>query len=251
MKNCTLLIAALLAIAFFSCDGLNSTEKKSKNIKNGIVKQYRTGNILKNEISLKDGKRHGMSKNYYKDGKSVHQQIEYKMGKKHGEAITYYENGNVYQITPYVEGEIDGIRKKYRENGKILSEIPYRNGLPCKGLKEYLLDGTIKKQYPKIVFSTKDNILKNGKYELYVKMSDNSKKVDFYVNGRLTKEGCIAKKVGALSNYKPGVLRLTYNLPPNAYVMEEVLILAVATTKLGNPYITTAKYNLAIENRGF
>lgn len=251
MKNYYSVLLCVISCAIISCDGLINSEKGSNNKKNGIVKQYRAGNILKNEISVKDGKRHGVSKNYYKDGKSVHQLIEYKMGKKHGEAITYYENGSIYQTTPYVEGNIHGVRKKYRQNGELLAEIPYNNGLPCKGLKEYLLDGTVKKQYPKIVFSTKDNLLKDGTFELFAQMSDKSKKVDYYVNGRLTKEGCIAKKVGSLTNYKPGIARLKYNLPPNAYMMEEITIMAVVTTKLGNPYITIGKYNLAIENRGF
>lgn len=234
-----------------SCDGLMKSEKQSKKIKDGIVKQYRAGNILKTEIMYKNGKRHGVAKNYYGDGKTLHQKIEYKEDKKHGEAITYYENGNIYQSTPYIEDKIEGVRKKYRQNGKLMSEAPYKNDHPCLGLKEYLLDGSLKKKFPKIVFKPKDNILKNGRYDLEVMMSDKSRDVDFYVNTPLSKDGCLIEEFGSRSNYKPGVLRLSYTLPPNAFIMEELSILAVVKTNLGNQYVTTAKYNLAIENSGF
>ncbi len=239
-----------LSVAVIGCE--NSTEKSSskKGIKDGVVKQYRAGNILKNEITYKDGKRHGLAKTYYKDGK-LRQQIDYVNGQKHGDAITYYEHGKVFQSTPYVSNKIQGIRKKYRKNGQLMAEVPYHNGLPCSGLKEYLLDGSQKRKYPRIVFDEKNTILVNGKFHLEVKMSDGSKRVDFYVNTPLSKDGCLLSDHGARSNYKPGVLKLSYNLPAGGFVMEEVRILAVVKTKLGNPYITEAKHNLAIENRGY
>ncbi|QSE98378.1 toxin-antitoxin system YwqK family antitoxin [Fulvivirga lutea] len=245
------LFLLLVALLFSSCDMFESNKKKGgKKIKDGVVKQYRANNVLKNEITYKDGVRHGVAKTYYEDG-TLRQKIDYKMGKKHGEAITYYENGNVYQSTPYVENKIHGIRKKYRQNGKLMAEIPYNNDMPCQGLVEYLLDGSKKKNYPSIVFKTNDNILKSGKYDLEILMSDKSRNVDYYINTPLSEEGCLVTEFGARSNYKPGVMKLTYNLPEGTFVMEEIKVLAVVKTRLGNPYITQAKHNLAIENRGF
>lgn len=238
----------LLSVLFFGCE---QSEKKAskKGIKDGVVKQYRAGNILKNEIAYKNGKRHGKAKTYYKDG-SLRQEIEYVNDKKNGEAITYYENGKPYQRTPYVADEIEGVRKKYRQNGKLMAEVPYKNGLPCKGLKEYLLDGSLKKMFPKIQFRPIDNILRSGIYELEISMSDGSKNVDFYINTPLSKGGCLLQDFGSRSNSKPGVLTLSYSMPVGTFIMEEIQVLAVVKTKLGNPFITTRKYNLAIENGG-
>ena len=241
-------IFILLSIFLTGCEPVNKKSTK-KDIKDGVVKQYRAGNILKNEITYKDGKRNGIAKTYYKDG-SLRQKIEYLNDKKNGEAITYYENGKTYQITPYQEGEIEGVRKKFRQNGKLMAEIPYQNSLPCKGLKEYLLDGSVKKMYPKIQFRPIDNILRSGIYELEISISDGSKNVDFYINTALSKGDCLVQDFGSRSNSKPGVLSLSYGMPVGTFIMEEIQVLAVVKTKLGNPFITTAKYNLAIENGG-
>ncbi|MEQ8925088.1 MAG: toxin-antitoxin system YwqK family antitoxin [Fulvivirga sp.] len=251
LKRKSNLLLLLMPFLLASCGMLeNENKKNGKKIRDGIVKQYRANNVLKNEITYKDGLRHGVAKTYYEDG-TLRQKIDYKMGKKHGEAITYYENGKVYQSTPYIENRIEGIRKKYRQNGKLMAEIPYKNNHPCSGLVEYLLDGSEKKNYPEITFKTIDNILKSGKYDLEIMMSDRSRNVDFYINTPLSDEGCLVTEFGARSNYKPGVLKLTYNLPEGTFVMEEIKVLAVVKTRLGNPYVTTAKHNLAIENRGY
>ena len=241
-------IASLMCLQFNGRIEINEKQAE-KAVKNGVVKQYRSGNILKSEITYKDGKRDGLAKTYYKDG-GIRQQIDYKAGKKHGEAITYYENGKIYQITPYSNGEIEGVRKKYRQNGKLMAEIPYSNGTPCKGLKEYLLDGSPKKKYPRIVFRPIDNILRNGIYEVEVMMSDGSKNVDYYINTELSTQGCLLQQFGSRSNARPGVLKLSYKLPPGTFIMEEINVIALVKTKLGNPFIATANYNLAIENGG-
>ncbi len=240
----------IFILTFLGCENISEKATTKKGIKDGVVKQYRAGNILKSEITYKNGKRHGLAKTYYKDGK-LRQEIDYIEGAKHGKAITYYENGKVFQNTPYVDNKIQGVRKKYRKNGQLMAEIPYNNGMPCKGLKEYLLDGNPKKKYPHIVFIEKDNILVSGKFDLEVKMSDGSRNVDFYVNTPLSEEGCLITEVGARSMYRPGTLKLSYNLPTGSFVMEEVQIVAMVKTKLGSPYITQAKHNLAIENRGY
>lgn len=250
--NCYKLLVGLFGVLLLcSCDITLEKEKSNKKgIKDGVVKQYWAGKVLKNAISYKNGKRDGLAQTYYKDGK-LRQQITYKQDKKHGKAITYYQNGKIYQETPYKNGEIEGVRKKYRQNGKLMAEIPYFNGQPCSGLKEYLLNGNLKKQYPSIQIQEVDNILKNGQFDLLVKMSDGTRNVDFYINVPLSEEGCIAKGAMSRSNHKPGVMKISYNLPTNAFIMEELSIVAVAKTKLGNPYVTFTKHNLAIENRGF
>ncbi len=232
-----------------SCEN-SSTKKTSKTIKDGVVKQYRAGHILKNEITFKNGKKNGIAKSYYKSGK-IHNQVTYLNDIKNGEAIVYYENGNIYQSTQYDSGKMSGIRKKYRENGQLMAEIPYLNDMPCKGLKEYLLDGSIKKKYPKIVIKPIDNILKNGSYILRFEISDKSKKVEYYPGIQLPKNGCFTEKINPMSSQIKGVTQLRFDVPTGMFLMEEIKMTAVVTTILGNPFVTDISYNLALENRGF
>jgi hypothetical protein len=240
----------LILFLLLGCDSLEKSKKPSKKITDGVVKQYRTDGELKNEITFKDGKKHGLAKTYYKDG-MLHQEIEYINNVQHGLATTYYETGKVYQITPYDSGKINGIRKKYRKNGDLMAEIPYDHNSPCKGLKEYLLDGSLKKKYPKIIVKTIDNILKNGKYKLRFTISDNSRNVDYYPGTELTKNGCFKEIVRPMSSQKKGMAELTYTLPVGTFLMEEIKMVAVVTTRLGSPFVTDITYNLALENRGF
>lgn len=237
----------ILFFFLLACDDLPKEGSKKK-IKDGVVKQYYASKVVKNEIEYKDGKRHGTAKNYYKDG-TLHQQIEYTNGKKNGDAITYYENGKVFQITPYENNLMHGIRKKYRPNGQLMAEVPYNYDRPCKGLKEYLLDGSLKKQYPKLIVDPVDNLLKDGSYILRVKSSDGTSKIKFYVNTKLGANGCLEGGEPSTSQNESGVFEVKFNLPENAFIMEELHFVAEITTTLGNPYITYTKHNLAIENR--
>ena len=246
-----LLSRYLLTIFFFlmSCEDIKKEGSKKK-ILDGTVKQYYANKVLKNEISYKGGKRNGTAKNYYKNGK-LHQQIEYINDKKNGEAITYYESGTVFQITTYENNLMHGLRKKYRPNGKLMAEVPYNYDRPCKGLKEYLLNGSIKKKYPRLEVQPIDNILKNGTYILRVKSSNNTSRIKFYVNTKLGAGGCLQGGEPSTSLKDPGVLEVKFNLPENAFIMEELDFVAEITTTLGNPYIVNTKHNLAIENRGY
>lgn len=239
----------LIFFLFAACEADNK-EATKKGIKDGVVKQYYPNKVLKNEISYKNGKRNGIAKNYYKDG-TLHQQIEYINGKKNGEAITYYESGKVFQVTQYENNLMHGIRRKYRPNGKLMAEVAYNYDRPCKGLKEYLLDGSLKKQYPKLIVDPVDNLLKDGSYVLRVKSSDGTSKIKFYVNTKLGANGCLEGGEPSTAQNEPGVFEVKFNLPENAFIMEEIHFVAEITTLLGNPYVTYTKHNLAIENRGY
>lgn len=230
-----------------ACDTLDRRSGKSRK-KEGVVKQYHSDGSLKNEITFANGKKNGVAKNYYKNGR-LRQQVTYVNNAKHGDVITYYETGNKYQLTPYVNGQIHGIRKKFRMDGRLLAEVPYVNDEPCRGLKEYLTNGELKSQYPVIVVEEIDNLLRSNEFTLRISVSDNSRKVVYYL-GNLDKQGCIAADAMRLEPQEPGVLELKYQLGPGMFMMEELNIIAVVQTRLGNPYITEKKYNLAVENRG-
>ncbi|UII22000.1 toxin-antitoxin system YwqK family antitoxin [Fulvivirga ligni] len=238
-----------LFVLLMACEPTTKKESKSqKRPENGEMKQYRADGSVKTLITYKNGKKNGVSKNFYENGK-VRQQVEYVDNIKHGTAITYYESGKKFQVTPYVDGKITGVREKYRMNGALTTEAPYKEDKPCSGLKEYLKDGALKKKYPKIMVREIDNTLKNNEYIVELYMSDHSDDVMFYM-GKLDNGGCIASDAMKLVPQKPGLMQLKYNLPPGAFMMEEMNIIALVKTKLGNIYITTKKFNLAAENRG-
>lgn len=134
-------------------------------------------------------------------------------------------------------------------DGKLAAEVPYNKGQVCSGLKEYLLNGDLKKQYPKIVIQEIDRLLKSNEFILRISISDNSKKVEYYL-GDTDSNGCIPETAMAVSPQQPGVLELKFNIGPGMFMMEKINIIAVVETKLGNPYVLEKKYNLAVENRG-
>ena len=237
----------LVVIFTCGCDFNSKDQKEKKGKKDGPVKILRSDGTVQSIVNFKDGKRHGMAQTFYKNGK-LRQQIDYFNNVKHGQVITYYESGAKFQVTPYVNGKIEGVREKYRPNGKLMAEVPFKNGKPCAGLKEYLINGAPKTQYPQIVIKEINNLLRSNEFILRISISDNSKKVVYYV-GDMDPSGCISEEAMRIEPQQRGILELKYNLGPGMFMMEEMNIIAVVETPLRNPYIIQRKYNLAIENR--
>jgi hypothetical protein len=226
-------------------------KKKPKNedkiVKDGVTKMYYPDGKLRAEVPMKGGRRNGLATEYYTNGKK-HLVINYVDGKNHGLTTRYYDTGGLYEETMYEKGEMHGLRKRYRKDGKLASEAKYNNGNPCIGLKEYLTDGTPKKNYPTIVVEPVDRLLKDGTYSLRLSMSDKTQKVTFY-EGQL-EGGCISQRLDELPPTSvKGVSEMKFFLPPGMYMMQEIPIVAKVKTPQGNYFITLKKYNLAIENR--
>ena len=79
-------------------------------------------------------------------------------------------------------------------------------------------------------------------------MSDKVRSVKYY-KGKLTPGGCITDDLyNLLMNERKKTGQLTYHVAPGRFVMEEVNIIAVVETTLGNTYITQRSYNVAIDN---
>lgn len=241
-----------------SCTNSNSKEKatgkstsaaKSKGVKkNGIITSHHANGKVRAEINYKDGKKDGIAKEYYSTG-SPYMEIEYKNGIKDGLAKRYYENGKLYQQTPYVNGKIQGKQLKYYEDGKPMAIIPYHQDEPCSGLVEYTLKGEVKKQYPTIVITPLNTLLKDNKYTLRLTLSDKSKNVQFYT-GSLSKEGCVGYETKKIwESETPGVTDLEYVLPRGHFIMDKINIIAKVKTVQGNYYFIQKPYNLAVENR--
>jgi hypothetical protein len=240
-----ILLFLWISLIFYSC-ATKSTETKPKGKLQGLHKWYFPSGELYLEVNFKDSLPHGSSKRFMKNGQ-VLEDATYIMGVRHGITRTYHENGQLSTETPYDSGRIHGIQRKFRKDGTPAFEAPYYYDNPCVGLKEYYTSGNPVKNYPTIIVTPKNDLLRTGEYVLELRLSDGSESVRFY-HGELTDGKFIGRYTTPL-HVQNGVGRIYYTLPPGGFVMEKLNIIAKAKTDLRNYYITQLKYNLAIENR--
>lgn len=212
-----------------------------------IVTKHENGKV-RAEIPYKNGKQNGLSRSYDRQGKLI-LELPYVNGKRDGVSKKFYAGGKqLYQTTTYKDDKMHGKQTKYREDGKLMSEAKYENNLPCMGLKEYLLDGSLKKQYPKINIAAVDQLEDRALYTLEISMSDKVRSVKYY-KGKLSQEGCITDDLyNIYFDENRNIAVLKYHMPPGSFIMEEVNIIAVVETILGNTYVTQRSYNVAIDN---
>ena len=226
--------------------GCSKESQKSEGELQGLHKYYFPDGSLYLEINYKDSLPHGLSKRYYKTGQLL-EEAEYRNGIQHGVTKMYHENGKLSSIIPYDSGRIHGIKKKYRKDGTPAYEAPYYYDQPCVGLTELFLSGRPVDNYPKIVITPKDDLLRSNMFTVEISLSNKSKSVEFY-RGELTDGKYIGPSAQEIY-MKDGIGKLFYVLPPGAFQMETLRIIAKVKTDLNNYYITKTTYNLAIENR--
>jgi hypothetical protein len=237
---------AFLCVIIVLGFGCSKKTEKPKGKLQGLHKYYFPDGSLYLEVNYKDSVPHGMTKRYFKSGQLL-EEAEYRNGVQHGITKTYYENGKLSSITPYDSGRVHGIKKKYRKDGTPAYEAPYHYDQPCVGLTELFLSGRPVDNYPTIVITEKDELLRSNLFTLELRLSNKSQSVEFY-HGELTDGKYIGKSAREIymSN---GVGKLIYVVPPGGFEMAKLNIIAKVKTDLNNYYITTTRYNLAIENR--
>jgi hypothetical protein len=245
MKRIPFFIIAILMIC--SCAKKGANEKPRGKL-NGLHKYYFPDGNLYLEVNYKDSIPHGTFKRYFKSGKLL-EQSEYVNGVLHGPSKKFHDNGQRSTETPYDSGRIHGIQRKYRKDGTLAYEAPYYYDNPCVGLKEFYLSGNPVKNYPGIVVQADDALLKDDRYTLNISLSDKSRLVEFY-RGNLTDGRYIGEDARRIQTVK-GIGYVYYTLPPGAFVMEKINIIAKVKTDLNNYYITQLSYNLAVENKLF
>jgi hypothetical protein len=225
----------------------DSTVDASGKKKNGLIKSYHSDGKLYSAVTYKDGIKEGISYAYYPSGQ-INLELTYANGKRTGQSKRYYENGKLYQTTEYQDNNMHGWQKKYRETGSLSVEARFEKDEPCLGLKEYLLDNKLKKNFPTIVITPVDELAAKGRYTLKLSMSDKTKKVKFY-EGKLSAGGCIHDGLEYIRlDERTGTGEIVYNLPPGGFMMEELNIVARVRTLQGNTFITRRTYNVAIDN---
>jgi len=246
MKRTGSKIFILLIGITLSCSH-KKTQEDDPQKKDGIIKSYRKNGTLFSEVTMKNGVRNGMSRNFFANEK-VSIEANYKDDKKDGLYRQFYENGTLMKEIEYKENQIDGLSKKFRDDGKPAWQARFSNDSPCSDLVEYYLNGTKKTEYPTIVMESIDRLKDLGEFTLNIRLSDGSTTVTFY-EGQLTATGCLdISKCREIYTPKKGKCSLEYHLVPGAFVMEELHLIAVVKTAQSNTYITTTSYNLSISN---
>lgn len=250
MKLLRYLVYPIVLFVVLSCDknsGRSSDPRDSTSTDSDNVRRtyYEDGKIHK-EMPYANGAKNGVAKEYYQNGK-VFQEVTYVNNSREGVAKRYYNTGILSQETPYENDLMHGVQKRYRRGGDLMAEIPYDEGHLCIGLREYTTDGKLKFRYPEIVITPIDLILKENQYILEVKMSDDSKGVEFFV-GKLEKGKYIKEEINGVTTLD-GVARIYFSVARGDMRMEEVNIIAKVKTNQSNYYITQKSFHLAVENR--
>jgi hypothetical protein len=237
-------LVVLLVVITFSCEQKKNLPTTSAKLQGLHQYFYPTGELYL-EVNYQDSLPHGASKQYFKNGQ-LFEETQYVRGERHGISKKFFDNGQMSSENYYDSGRLHGVQKKYRRDGKPAYEAPYYYGKPCVGLKEYFVSGNPVNNYPSIVIKPEDRMLKESMYILNISLSDKSNLVEFY-KGTLTEGKYIDRDAMELPTAK-GVARLYYVLPPGAFAMEKLNIIAKIKTDLNNFYVTQVSYNLAVEN---
>ncbi|MFD1000176.1 toxin-antitoxin system YwqK family antitoxin [Ohtaekwangia kribbensis] len=222
-------------------------EKQQESPGYHVKKIYYQNGALHKEIAYAYGSQQGMAKEYYKSGK-IFQEVMYENNFREGVARRYFESGVVSQETPYHLNQMHGVQKRYRRSGDLMAEVPYYEGHLCTGLKEYTIDGKLKQRYPIIEVTTVDQIKDSATYTIRLRMSDDSKGVEYFV-GDLSEGKYISMEASRVTDVKNGVGEINISLPRGSYVNEKVNIIAKVKTSQSNYYITQSELHVAIENR--
>lgn len=246
MRNITTIILLVFVLGI-SCQNAEKKLKKTTIDENETwIKKtyYEKSGTIKSEITVKNKKKNGPAKEYYPSGK-LRTLVNYVDNVTVGETIWYYENGQPYRVTPYKNGKMEGIRKVYYESGKLQAEIPYLNGELIEGTVEYNKNGNKIKSVVNFKFETQNLIKYSNKYLLKISLSNKLQKVKFYQEKTSTEGEKIRYPIPTSS----GTGIIEFFIYPGTFKMEVIPIYAEYTSKLGNPYLISTKYNLAIENR--
>jgi hypothetical protein len=205
----------------------------------GIQKSF-SGGRLANEITFKNGIRHGLMKTFYPGGQ-LRQTFWYENGLRSDTARWYFEDGKLFRKTPYLKDSVNGTQIQYYKDGKVRAKLSFVNGLRTPYLEEFSNTGQKITSYPDLVIKTKDDYNQNGTFKIYLELTERNTKVTYY-RGEYIDGLFIPKKYtkidvkneqGYLILKKTGVSKTDY-----------VGVIAEILTPLGNRYLVYKKIDL-------
>ena len=235
-----------IAIIMYSCQPQADKDKlKSEEVNpdGSVLKRtFKPNGKLFAEIHKKDGRKNGVTKDFYANGK-VQVETNFVNDRKEGDSKFYYEDGKICQYVIYKNDVKHGVEKHYYKNGKLACEIPYLNGEVEPGLKEYSSEGTLIVNNPTIVVTPINKMASENKYILRLTLSNKSHAVSF---ARVYFKEDTKSKQEIMT--QDGIGNLTFVVIPGKGYREKVILEASFETAYGNPFVTRTTYNLSISN---
>lgn len=228
-------------------DGSIKTESEVKDGKaHGLLKNYTPGGILESVYTYDMGVREGPAVVYYPNGQA-RAKMYYKEGKRQGITREYYRSGELYRETNYQDGKPEGIRKTWYKNGNLMAEAPFMGGYPGLGLKEFNMDGELLKNEPRLIIEPIDRLAMEDRYILRLRLEPVMPGTIFYIGD--LKEGSYIH-VG-LWPIEPnnGFVDYVIKVQKGGFRMEVMTISAQYQTDKSNYGVVSRKFNLAIDNK--
>lgn len=131
-----------------SCLACKTTFKKIKKYKNGlelVQRMWSRGPGIKEEFTVKDGKKHGEYIAYHFTTQIIKKTATYVEGKLHGPMCEYDAAGLQLRITDYVDNIIQGYITTYYPSGQIDTVTTYFNGKKHGFSSKYYANGVYAK----------------------------------------------------------------------------------------------------------
>jgi antitoxin component YwqK of YwqJK toxin-antitoxin module len=126
------------------CDSKETLYNYINGKKEGIsYEYYKNTNIIISESQYKSDKLNGKYIEYYIDISSIKIEYYYCDDKRNGDYIEYYKNGNIKIKTKYKRGALYGKYIKYYENGSKKIECYYEDNIINGLYNEWDLNGNI------------------------------------------------------------------------------------------------------------
>ncbi len=250
MKTFSITLFVLISLITFSeCTGKKSPKDNSVAEADTItvpdtgftgIKQGMSGKYLVNEITYKNGIRHGLMKTFYESGK-LRQTFWFVNGVRQDSAKWYYEEGQVYRSTPYKNDTINGVQKQYYRTGRLKARLTFINGIRAPKLEEFKPDGKLVTGYPDLNIKLTDEYKSKGLYRISLSLTDKSQEVKYY-------RGDFSKGVFDTANYVKikvvnGIGTLTLKKTKTAGT-DSVGVIASILTNFGNRYLVYKKIDL-------
>jgi hypothetical protein len=216
--------------------------------KNGVVTFMGRNNKVAKTTTYKNDRKNGPERIYFLSGDRIRLESNYADDVLEGEEKRFYENGTLYQSTWYTQGVKNGIQKTFHPSGKLRSQLSFRNDQPGKDLAEFDEHGApVVYKLPEIIVTPVDRIAMEQKYALRLRLSSKAWKVRFYI-GDLHNNMYFDPSVSVPLLTQNGEAEYNVYLPSGMAVMKKITIVALLTSRFGNPIIVSRSYNLAAQN---
>ena len=145
MKKLSLLLLALLLLAFTGCSSPSLMGKKVKKEyftggqvrkefimdddteQNGLLKKYGYNGNVTSTVNIRNGVKDGIETGFDEKGRVIWK-LTYINGKQEGQQYAYYPNGDVMLSFSYLSDQKHGEAMTYNRDGSINKKVMYKNG---------------------------------------------------------------------------------------------------------------------------